>query len=544
LLLSRLSLQILALATDLGVFKPRDSSNTGDSTEKSSGPTTRTSRVVSQIVSLKKATTWFLNMTDIQSLVAPLLSVAVGVVLISIAFSNTGKTYRGTDAECNINLDADISGDGVRASIWAQIGVLIFISAIGMFHPYDTGIKEVAGGLVLTHTSLVIALIVQMHRGALTSVDAAVGAAILDAQNVALQIPFSHKETLAARWQVILIIPTQILGLTVLPSLVTGLARGDFASEGCECLFIFWWSWISDCGDSSRDDNELSCFYVYYSLRWVMALRLSCEVLYKAGRYHRAEKSARLEIPLTDEEAAKMSAEQYNDVPGTISLSYLICGLYSLTSMTVAEMTTRNFELPTSSSVSSVGQIIAIVIAGSTVLRALWEFVGMFNEEATKGFPDLIFTLLRRLHDYFMASKTCGEKDPEEVEEVVPYHTCSRPQRNHFSESQPSPSSDVHIPEIAAGAAGISPSQASLESPPRPQQSPSPPPSPPPQAEQTEYLWSTSRTTSFSSSVSSRGRHGTTHTETHYLPADQRYRFTFRNPFRLDRGPVFTSNVR
>ena len=115
---------------------------------------------------------------------------------MSIAFSNAGRTNCDTDENCNTNLDADISGDGVRASIWVQIGVMILISTIGRLHTYDTGVKEVTAGLILTHVSLVIALIVQMRRGTLTSVDAAIGAAILDAQNVALQIPLSAKETL------------------------------------------------------------------------------------------------------------------------------------------------------------------------------------------------------------------------------------------------------------------------------------------------------------------------------------------------------------
>ena len=239
-----------------------------------------------------------------------------------------------------------------------------------MAHTFDTGVKEVTGGLILTHVSLVIALIVQMRRGTLTSVDAVIGAVILDAQNVALHIPFSTKETLAARWQVLLVIPTRVLGLIVIPFLVTGLARRDFASEDCSCFRAFWWSWISDCGDNHRDDDGLCCFYVYYSLRWVMALRSSCKALYRTGRWHRGEKCTRLSPPLADEVVTKLS-KWYTKSPSTVSYSCLIYALYSITSMVVAEITIQDFELRASSSVYSVGQIIAIVIAGSTVLRAL-----------------------------------------------------------------------------------------------------------------------------------------------------------------------------
>jgi len=257
-----------------------------------------------------------------------------------------------------------------------------------------------------------------MRRGTLTSVDAVIGAVILDAQNVALHIPFSTKETLAARWQVLLVIPTRVLGLIVIPFLVTGLARRDFASEDCSCFRAFWWSWISDCGDNHRDDDGLCCFYVYYSLRWVMALRSSCKALYRTGRWHRGEKCTRLSPPLADEVVTKLS-KWYTKSPSTVSYSCLIYALYSITSMVVAEITIQDFELRASSSVYSVGQIIAIVIAGSTVLRALWEFIGMFNDAVTKGFPDLVFTLLRRVYDYFVPSKTDGEKDTEQALEAA-----------------------------------------------------------------------------------------------------------------------------
>jgi len=316
------------------------------------------------------------------------------------------------DAECNVNLDSDISGDGVRASIWVQIGVMIFISAVGRWHREDTGIKEVTGGLILTHASLVIALIVQMRRGTLTSVDAAIGAAILDAQNVALQIPLTAKETLAARWQVLLVIPTRILGLIVLPFLVAGLERGDFVSEGCECLHVFFWSWISHCGNGLSDDEGLACFYVYYSLRWIMVLRSSCEALHKTGRYHRAEKGVRTKVPLSKKEADKLSRKAYKKSPATISFSHMLYALYAITSMVAAETMIQDFELRASSSVYSVGQIIAIIIAGSTVFRALWIFIGTWNKADAKGFPDLVFTLLRGGYSYLEISEA-GSKEKE-----------------------------------------------------------------------------------------------------------------------------------
>jgi len=148
-------------------------------------------------------------------------------------------TYSAAENACSTNPDADISGVGVRASVWGQIAMLILISGSGHFHKKETAVKEVAGGLILTHVSLAIAIIVQMYKKTLTSVDAAIGAVILDAQNVALLIPVTAKQTLAARWQVLILIPAQILGLVFLPVLVVKFTKGGFASQDCKCLNIF-----------------------------------------------------------------------------------------------------------------------------------------------------------------------------------------------------------------------------------------------------------------------------------------------------------------
>ncbi len=217
----------------------QDNSTAEINTNNAPKDTNACSRIFS---SLFKSTRQFLILPDIRQAAVPLLSAVVGVLIVSMTFHGARGTYTFSEKDCDTNLDADISGDDVRMSIWAQIGMLIVISTMGIFHAYDTGLKEVASGLVLTHVSLVIAIVVQMRRGTLSSVDAAIGAAILDAQNVALQIPLTAKETLAARWQLILLLPIQTLGLVVLPFIVVGLDRHHFASEDCRCFYVFWWS--------------------------------------------------------------------------------------------------------------------------------------------------------------------------------------------------------------------------------------------------------------------------------------------------------------
>jgi hypothetical protein len=373
----------------------------------------------------------------IRQCLAPVVFAAIGVLLVSLTFS--GKVYATIAVdECDTNLDADISGDGVRISIWAQVGVLILISMIGVFHNSDTGIKEVGGGLILTHASLAIALIVQMSRGSLTSVDAAIGAFILDAQNMALQIPLTAKETLAARWQVILLIPTQIIGLTLVRILVVRLNNKDFASESCRCLYVFWWSWLNDCG--AFPSSELSAFWVYYAIRMVMFFQSTFHSLWNAPRFHEAEKSEREHCdrvhirlenaesrpenvhtetwsipvwqplwpvrnnPLNKSVSGRSSIQKvedttipgpypYSDYPASISLVYLLHALFALTSMAVAEITIRDFGLRPSSRIYSVGQIIALVVAAATILRALWKFIRLFFKDR-RSFPDFFFDLL------------------------------------------------------------------------------------------------------------------------------------------------------
>ncbi|OWY45779.1 hypothetical protein AALT_g10323 [Alternaria alternata] len=274
---------------------------------------------------------------------------------------------------------------------------------MGFFHEEDTGMKDIGGGLILTHVSLVIALIVQLCKGTSTSVDAAIGATILDAQNVALHVPLSAKQTLAARWQVILLMPTQILGLVFLPVLVFKLNRGDFAADDCKCLYVFWWSRLGDCGESPK--KELSVFWVYYSVRWVIWFQSSLHAMYNTDWFHRAEKVARtpistgaittlqsvLELELSETQQTMLQAristlEQrhtdrtveratiqagflYQDYPATISMFYMTYAMYSLTSMVVAEVTIHEFNLQPSSDDYSIGQIIAIVVSGATILQ-------------------------------------------------------------------------------------------------------------------------------------------------------------------------------
>jgi hypothetical protein len=82
----------------------------------------------------------------------------------------------------------------------------------------------------------------------------------------------------------------------------------------------------------------------------------------------------------------------YEDYPSTVSFSYIVCAMYSITSMAVAELIVRNLDLQPSSYAYSVGQIIAIIVSGATILRARSLMISWCIEG--RSIPDLIFGLL------------------------------------------------------------------------------------------------------------------------------------------------------
>jgi hypothetical protein len=127
-----------------------------------------------------------------------------------------------------------------------------------------------------------------------------------------------------------------------------------------------------------------------------MVIHSSFNGIYNAEWFHTSEKSERSGAPEPIERATMPSGYLYAEYPATVSLSCMVYALCSLTSMAVAEVTIQEYSLQASSRVYSVGQIIAVVIAGATIIRAIWSLQSMFNEANDKSFPDLVFTLIWR----------------------------------------------------------------------------------------------------------------------------------------------------
>ncbi|KAK4098030.1 hypothetical protein N658DRAFT_526641 [Parathielavia hyrcaniae] len=194
-------------------------------------------------------------------------------------------------------VDADISGDGIRIAIWTQICFLLAIAVLGTFHCKATGAKELGAGLAVTHFSLAVALVVQYGRGTLSPADAVIGAMILDAQNSALLIQLTTKETLAARWQVGIIAACEVAGLVAVPFLVQGFRRGVLgaARADCEqCLSVFWWAFLRNCPSADAagvdSDRDMLVFWLYYACRCLCAVQSIFLAAVNIQHFHLAEK--------------------------------------------------------------------------------------------------------------------------------------------------------------------------------------------------------------------------------------------------------------
>ncbi|KAJ4328853.1 hypothetical protein N0V84_000640 [Fusarium piperis] len=297
-------------------------------------------------------------------------------------------------SECAVGVDADVAGDGVRIAAWVQVCVLIVISLLGTFHPNATGAKEMGAGLVLTHISLAIALLVQVKQQTLTLADAAVGSMILDAQNMALSIPLAAKEALAARWQVRVMTLIQLFGLITLLFIVRQLFHGSFSTEDCPCLTVFWWAWLSNCRPPQK---EQALFWVYCSLRCLIFAQTLFHSLYNTQEFHEAEPKCGDEGTEIQQKGGVLvhitypngTAEglpaSYSEYPATTSFMYALHGVLALTSMSAAQMAIRDSGLQPSSAINSVGQIIALVVAAATALRAGWLFLMLFIRDWTSG---------------------------------------------------------------------------------------------------------------------------------------------------------------
>ncbi|KAF6820937.1 hypothetical protein CPLU01_12628 [Colletotrichum plurivorum] len=342
----------------------------------------------------------------------------LGMIIVSVLLASRN------DRDCFqfTKIEADIGGPGIRISIWAQGVVLLAMSGIGTFHSKATGIKEIGAGLAITHLSLAIALLVEMNKGGpteeasteqngtmskdfrnLTAADAILGAMILDSQNVALSIPLVNKETLASRWQVLIMVLCQALGLVLTGVLARFFGQGDFpvelshskrsneTYETCDSLRVVWWGWLSN-GKDKDAIPQMTVFWVYFAFRCLLFAQSSSHALYNTWIFHDAEKHhkalRRVTFPSLVEDLSfyervrrrikfkPSDNTEFKRYPTTVSLMYIVYGMVSWGSLAAAETALTSFGEQAEHDFS-VGQVSAVVVASVTILRGLWFFSRM-----------------------------------------------------------------------------------------------------------------------------------------------------------------------
>ncbi|KAK3386408.1 hypothetical protein B0H63DRAFT_540257 [Podospora didyma] len=287
----------------------------------------------------------------------------LGLALSVPTFNHLREIQDGINPQCTIDMDGDIAGVGVRAALWVQQGWIWVSVTTGPFldrSQRPTGVKELAAGLIITHLSLAIAILVQMRQQTLSPLDAAIGVMLLDAQSLALAVSFSSREILAARWEVVMVSLAQVLGMVVIGVVVARFDHLKFAGDECDCFSFFWWAWQSSCFSPSLPLAEGAIFWVYYTFRWLSSLQnwhFSMRYMWEFNILERTDK--------------------WDDVPATAGTLFLQSLIFGMVSSIYTELAIAAYD-PNPPASLSVGQITGIVIAGTTILRASWLFFRRF----------------------------------------------------------------------------------------------------------------------------------------------------------------------
>ncbi|KAL7620732.1 hypothetical protein AAE478_009730 [Parahypoxylon ruwenzoriense] len=216
------------------------------------------------------------------------VSAFLALILGCVSFVGLGSKGPDEPGQCE-SADADIVGDGVRAAAWMQVGILFLITFTGVWHFRETAVKEIGGGLIITHVSLAIALLVPLARKELSPIDAILGSLILDAQGSSLSIQLVTKETLAARWQVGITLLAQLLGLIIEGILVGSFTTDLLPSRACNCFSVFWWAWFSNCPTDSPP-NDIRPYWIYFGYRFINIAHGSYFAITRAETFHEAER--------------------------------------------------------------------------------------------------------------------------------------------------------------------------------------------------------------------------------------------------------------
>jgi hypothetical protein len=311
----------------------------------------------------------------------------IGLVFSIFAFRGAANFQRNINSQCDTRVDGDIAGIGVRTAIWIQICMLIFVVWIHQHvtKTSDTAVKELAIGLLVTQLSPGISLMVLLRQGRLSALNAAIGAMVVDAQNVALSVSFGSRDVLAARSVVIIISMAQFAGMIWIGLLMSRYRVGQYQVEDCRCFSFFWWGWHDTCSGVPR--VEASIFWIYYDFRWLnsvhnwlFGLRYMWDFDMWQRKHAKADLGAESDTLFSQLTASDDSPLEpfWVHVPDTVGLSLFRHSVFALASITAAHLVLVAHDAGRGPEEFTVGQVTGMVVAGITFLRPVWLFFMAF----------------------------------------------------------------------------------------------------------------------------------------------------------------------
>ncbi|KAJ4269802.1 hypothetical protein NW762_001471 [Fusarium torreyae] len=139
-------------------------------------------------------------------------------------------------------------------------------------------------------------------------------------------------------------------------------------------------------------------FWLYYTFRFICFLHVSFHSTYNTVPFHEAEPRGGHQEPGEDWRGGPVldisyqilnergDPAYYSEYPATISSSYAVHGVFAILAMVAAELALSKLDIQPTAAPSSIGQIIPLVISGSTAIRATWLFVRLFRKRDGSGF--------------------------------------------------------------------------------------------------------------------------------------------------------------
>jgi ankyrin repeat protein len=249
---------------------------------------------------------------------------------------------------------------------------------LGHFHSEETGVKELGIALLFAQVYYTLNLLKGLswlrkrEDMELSTLDAPIGAMMLDANISIVSATFSMKECLAARQLIRWGLFSQTFALAVVALVMADLSNlvPENPDPLCRCITVIWWGPFDTCHGPSVN------FWLYFALRsltWIHDLWLCC---WHMGRYDAAEKASR---PRFDFDTFHISKTVYDSVPATAFTKYREWLALFVGSIANLELTLGLHNLQYTDGWATWGQTAQIVVAVCSCLHWCYNFYSMFK---------------------------------------------------------------------------------------------------------------------------------------------------------------------